>query len=383
MKVLIIDPWGVKSTSHYTNGISSGLAKKCQLTLATNYYYESTTNAEYEINRLFFKESELMESGLKRTIIRGLEYIEAYRKIISIVKKSNYDVIEIEWLLSYKLDILFIKILKKYAKVFYKAHNVIPHEHGERKIKDLKKIYSCVDYIILHGNAIKEEFQLIFPHISSEKIIIQRHGTYINKKTSYDLEKIKPEIIESVKNYERIYIFFGSIFYNKGVDRLIHVWREAKINNALLVIAGKVVSDYNEIWKNMNEIKNTKNLLLINEYVDNNTLNYLIEKSNAVFITYRHASMSGVVFTAAEFNKVILCTDTGSMKEYFVHGENGFLCDNDEAAILKMIRHINELSDEKLRDMGKKLNSYITENFSWENIGDVLYKEFNVALQKS
>lgn len=380
MKILIIDPWGVKSTSHYTNGLCYGVSKYNDLTLATNYYYKCTTDSEYMIRNIFFRRSEVMKPGKIRSIVRGLEYIRAYIYLMGLAKKEQFDIIEIEWLLFYKIDANFIKALKKYAPVIYKAHNVLPHEHGESKIDELRDIYRAVDGIVLHGESIKEEFIRLFPEINTRKVYIQHHGTYINKTTEYDISKIPMQIVNKMEQYDRKYIFFGSLFYNKGVDRLIDVWRKENFNNSLLIIAGKIVEDYYELKDKLADIAGIENVLLLDEYVENNTLDYLIANSSAVLITYRHASMSGVLFTAAEFAKPILCTDTGSLKEYFLNDEHGYLVENSENGILTGLKIMENKSDTELETQGEQFKKYIFEEFSWTKIARELQEVFKAIL---
>ena len=120
--VLLIDPWGVRGSERYLNGLISGLSENVNLTLITNKYYELVPGINYKVIKLFFKKSENMDSGLKRKVIRGLEYINAYRRIIRYLKKRHFHVIHINWLLMYSLDCYFLKALKcKCDKLVYTA----------------------------------------------------------------------------------------------------------------------------------------------------------------------------------------------------------------------------------------------------------------------
>ena len=84
MRVLLIDPWGIANTSEYLNGLISGLSKKTELTVITNYNFKCKDENDYSarIYHWFFKKSENISTGILRKIIRGLEYAIAYRKII-------------------------------------------------------------------------------------------------------------------------------------------------------------------------------------------------------------------------------------------------------------------------------------------------------------
>lgn len=377
MKVMMIDPWGVNNLSMYTNGICQGINKHVELTLVTNFYFKRTTNEDYSLKPLFFKVSEKMKRGKARNIVRGIEYIKSYIKVINELKKESYDVIHIQWLLLYRFDSIILKQIKKYCKkLVYTAHNVLPHSTGEKYIDKLRKIYSVVDTIILHGDGIRKEFESLFPEYK-HKVVIQKHGTYLNQNTKFDIENIDSEIINKIEKYDKIFIFFGIMFYNKGVDRLVKAWIDNfKMENHLLIIAGRKSDKYKEMNDIEDEIYNCDNILYINKYIEDNLLNYLINKSDIVVLPYRHASMSGVVFTAAEFRKPVLVTNTGAISEYIVNGENSFLIENDHQQLYEVLKHIICTRSKKdLQDMGNLLNSYIAINYSWNNIGKKLYDE--------
>lgn len=381
MKIMIIDPWGVKTLSPYSNGFFYGMSKCSNLVVEANYYFENNTSATYQIDRLFFKKSERMKNGVIRKIVRGFEYVNAYNKILRIVKKERFDFIEIEWLLMYRIDFFYIKKLKKYCKVLYKAHNVIPHEHGDKKINILKKIYSIVDLIILHGNSIKNEFELLFPTIDVDKIIIQPFGMF-NMNTSYDISSVPNLIIEKLNHFDRKYLFFGGLFYNKGVDRLIDIWSKKVDRDSILIIAGKSSPDYYELIEQSETIKSLSNLVLLDEFICENTLNYLISICDSVIIPYRHASMSGVLFTAATFSKPVLCTNVGSLCEYFIDHLHGYLVPNDYDGIEDGLRLLDETSKTKLKEMGISFNSYVVQNYSWNKICESLVEEIYSKLFK-
>ena len=377
MKVMMIDPWGINNISNYINGLCYGIADYVDLTLVTNYYYRKNSTADYEVRRLFFRISERKSSGRLRRLIRGIEYAAGYLKILRELKKKKYDVVHIQWFLQYKLDIFFIKRLRKHCpRLIYTAHNVLPHVNGEKYIDDIREILKYVDKVIVHGEGIRAEFEEYFGEFR-EKLVIQRHGTYLNQQTGYQEEVIPEKIRRITESYDRIYIFFGNMFFNKGVDRLVRIWLDKfRDSPQLLIIAGRKNPEYAELSALEDEIQKCENILYITPYVDDNLLNYLIHKSNIILLPYRHASMSGVVFTAAEFKKTILCTDTGSIAEYIINDENSFMVANDDNAYAEKLEFISKnIDNEELARMGERLYSHITESFSWTGIGKKLVED--------
>ncbi len=375
MKMIMVDPWGTYNMYLYTNGLCKSIADFVDLTLWTNYHHPHEENLHYPVKKIFFKRSEKMKQGYLRNFIRLCEYYAAYLALIKELRKNNYDLIHIQWLLHYKSDLRFLARIKQHCPVIiYTAHNVLPHRNGKKYYQDLKKIYSIVDIVLVHGEAVKEEFVTLFGSLSN-KISIQRHGSFGGQDLSYDRCMIDVDILDRVNRSKRVSIFFGNIFYNKGVDRLAKSWLENFKNDHenLLIIAGKKDGKYIELEALEAEIAACDNILYINHFTDCNLLNYLIDQSEIVLLPYRYASMSGVIFTAAAFKKPVLATKTGAIPEYLLDGENSFLvnnCENQFATKLKTI--LEDTDKDALAQMGLKLNKHINDNYSWPKIAKKL-----------
>lgn len=372
-KVVFIDPWGTNNTGDYLNGILSGLDRCVDLEVFANQYFECLSD-EIVLHRVFFKKSERMKQGIVRSVIRAFEYIFAYRRIISYLKKrKKVDVVHINWLLLYSIDPFFLKKIKKYTdKLILTAHNVIPHVNGEKKVGQLRKIYSVFDTVIVHGNCIKEEFASYFPDMAG-KVYVQTMGANLRAETGYDPAAVPGEIVEKTSRYKKICIAFGLVFYNKGFDRLIAGW-DAMPDDVLLVVCGKTVENYAELERAIEKNGGLPNLLYLNEYVPNDTLNYLIAASDLVALPYRHASMSGVLFTAVDFEKTVVCTDVGSLSEY-LNESDSFLCENTDGSIVEKIAGIyRDYTPEKIEELGKRFSERLKRECSWANIADKLVR---------
>jgi glycosyltransferase involved in cell wall biosynthesis len=369
----------------YTNGLCASIADYVDLTLWTNYHYPRKKKLNYPVVRIFFKRSEKMKQGFLRNIMRFYEYHSGYFALLRELKKNKYDLVHIQWLLHYKSDIRFLAGIKKHCpKIVYTAHNVLPHRSGEKYYKDLDRIYSIVDTVLVHGEGVKEEFAGLFGDYIN-KVRVQRHGSFEDQDLSYDRSLIDNLVLDKVKRYKRILIFFGHFFYNKGVDRLARIWLENFKNDPglFLIIAGKKNENYKELDIIEADIASCDNILYIDHFIEDNLLNFLIDQSQIILLPYRHSSMSGVIFTAAEFKKPVLSTKTGAIQEYLLDGENSYLVDNRDDLFAKKLKYLAEnISEETLAQMGLKLHEHIRHNLSWAKIGKNLvektYKTVNL-----
>lgn len=377
MKVLLINPWGINNDQFYTSGFIHGMNTLVSLSFASNYYYEGE-EPNGETYRVFFKKTEKMAHSTYRKLLRGVEYINGWLQILKKVKKGQFDIIHIHWLLMYKIDLRFVSILKKYSnKLILTAHNVIPHVDGEKNVGDLKKLYSYFDTILIHGESLKQEFTYYFPELS-ERLRVQYHGEYFGQSTDCcaDNEQKVADIFGKRKNYEKTFIIFGNHFFNKGTDRVLKIWlNNRKFDNSQLIIAGRINKNYYQLQSLIPEAKKRENILLLDYFVEDNMLNYLIKESDAVLIPYRHASMSGVLHTAAIFEKPLICTKAGAMEEYLEDGTDSIVCENTDDSLLYGITIANDMDKDKLKKMGRKLHENIKQKYSWNIIAKKLYKE--------
>ena len=225
---------------------------------------------------------------------------------------------------------------------------------------------------MLHGEGIKNEFMHIFPKYS-EKVYLQRHGADIDVDTKYNISKVPIDIQKKITDCHKVYLFIGSLFYNKGIDRVIPFWDKVT-KNSLLIIAGKAENSYKEFYA-AKENYSGNHILFLDYYIPDNLLNYLANNADVLLLPYRHASMSGVVFTAADFSKPIVCTKTGSIHEY-VNENMAFIVDNKTDALQSIIQTIDSnYSKEELKRMGECLKAHIQDICNWKNIGKKLVEE--------
>ena len=375
MKVLIIDPWCSDNYNVYTIGLCDGLSKQVELTICTSYYETLKTN-KYKIIPTFFKVSDKMKNGFARTIIRGIEYLLAYHTIYRMIQRKHFDVIHVQWALMYPIDTFFLGMFRKHTnKLVYTSHNVIPHINGEKYIDQLKKLHNVFDSILVHGESIKKEYLEYFPEDES-KLHIQRHGVHLTQKTTYNENCVDPKIKEYVRsNTGKLVANPGIIFYNKGTDRILNYWKNNKKNsNDKLIVAGKVDQMYGELQEAISDIENYENILYIPRFLTEDEYSYVLSHCDFVVIPYRHASMSGLIYSAAAFAKPVVFTDTGALKEYATD-DCGFRAENSFEDLCRTLDKALDTDSNELSVRGQNLNNRIYSLYNWDVIAKKLIKE--------
>lgn len=380
-KVLLIAPWCSDENDSYSKGLAEGLTNYTHLFFCVNYQYNDYSMG-YKKYPLFFRISDKLKkkkSVFRKVgrIIRGLEYFWAYVQILKIVKKENIDVVHFQWPLFFAVDFFFLKEVKKLGtKVVFTSHNVIPHIDGSKYVFQLKKLHSLCDRIILHGKSLKDEYLQYFPE-DENKICICKHGTFPDNNLVC-CESNVDELIKKfvTKNDSPIVAFVGLVFYNKGVDRLLSYWRQNKRTNARLIIAGEIIGPYSKLLNLCSE----ENALVLKvlRHVNEDELAYIVSHSDIIALPYRHASMSGVVFTAAKYSKPIVYTDCGAISEY-VDKSCSIKSLNDDNAFNAVLDSVLRTSRKELEKLGKRLHNKIYEECDWSCIGKQIVEQVYIS----
>lgn len=370
-KVILIDPSGII----YGAELARALSRYVDL-----YYVTRNNHLSIELTNIkryywFSSESSI---GKWKKIIKGYHYLSAYLRIIRLIKKEKIDIVHIQWLSVPKIDNVILWLIKKTgSKLIFTAHNVLPHRNGNKYISYYRKHYSYFDKIIVHGEKIREDFIKVFPEYS-EKLKIERHGTFLSLENKISKENLDKKLMDKLKNSQKTAIFFGNMFFNKGIDALLEYWMNHYLDkNLFLIVVGKKDPDFNELNKLEDEIMSCSNIFYKPKVIEEVELNTYIYMSDIVVMPYRYASMSGIIFKAAAMNKTVLTTDTGSIKEYILP-ESSYL-----AAGLKDFFRIFDtlmLDDNRnlLKKQGVQFGSFIKRNYDWDNIAeDTIGKVYN------
>lgn len=368
-KILVIDP---NNTAIYTEGLVTALREYFEVSLVTNK--DAVKIDKIKNYNIFFKTS------YKKQYIKGINYVISYLKIILLTYFKDYDIINIQWSKKTTIDIFFINLLKRRSKVVFTAHNILPHVNGEMYFQSYKKLYTIVDAILIHSEELKEEFKNTFPNCKTP-LYVQKMGVVItepNDSLTIDMKKIDSEI----KKYDKIFLCIGLIFFNKGTDRLLKIWNDNFSNsNNLLIVAGKISQEYDALRKQLDRKSN--NTIIIERKLSDLDFRTLCIKADLIILPYRHASMSGVVFSAAKAKTTVLTTDVGTIKTYLENGIDSFVVDNDDAILEREMNNIiNNIDKSELKKMGEKLYSNFEIKYDWNNIVKDLFINFYITLLK-
>jgi glycosyltransferase involved in cell wall biosynthesis len=298
---------------------------------------------------------------MKDFLLRNLRACLSASKLI---KRKNFDIIHYNGTSGFIF--YFTRFFRKYPAVWtlhdFKAHS------GEESKKNvlINKIFVKYNFhFIQHYKYLKDEFIKYFG-ISGDKV----HQVYDGAFDLYNYYSIKDK--NTFMNY---ILFFGRVSKYKGIEYLVEAFD--KINkkniNIKLVIAGE-----GDLWFEKHKISNNKNIIIINRYIDTPELVRLISNCLFVVAPYTDATNSGVVMNSFAFNKPVIASDVGGLREVIKDGITGLLVESKNVDSLK--EKIEYLIDNPalLEKMGNNIAGMRKDSeISWNNITEKCIEIYN------
>lgn len=277
------------------------------------------------------------------------------------IKKKKYDLIHI--IHSDKKFWFLLNFFLKGEKIIQTLHEVTSHDGSNApiQIKTLNWLINKSIPIIFHSNTSMNRFleyshSVISHKLNKNDITMIRFGLFETYHCFSDQPGI-PNKKEEIK-----ILYFGRIVPYKGIDILIDASKILQNKYPIhLIIAGDGTPYFS--------FKNIKSYDFINKHLTNNEIVNLIESSDIVVLPYISASQSGVPMTVYLFNKPIIASNIGGLKEVIEDLKTGILVNDINAESFASSIEIL-LSNTSLRkEMEENIQiKYSKGEFSWLNI---------------
>lgn len=305
--IFFIDPQSMRNLSVYDYNLLSEIKDNV-------YFYCSKYHDYKKLD--FIRYKPVFSYNFKKDkLTKATSYIFSLIKILYDILTKQPDVIHVQWFKLPTFDKFFYlfvhKVLK--AKIVHTAHNVLPHDTGDKYKSAYSQLYNSMDAIIVHTYRTKEEIHNLFGTDKS-KINVIPHGLL---KQPYDFEKYQAEKAYMERKFSLkgkfILTALGEQSTYKGTDKLIEVWNSTpefyQNESCELIIAGE-----NKRFKFEQSIE-AKNILRINRKLSNEEFMFFLKISDIYVLPYRNISASGAMFTALTEKIPILVTDVGGLTD--------------------------------------------------------------------
>lgn len=157
---------------------------------------------------------------------------------------------------------------------------------------------------------------------------------------------------------DQVVLFFGLIRKYKGLDLLLEAMADTRLktHNIKLLIAGEFYEDKQAYLDLIQRPELRDRVILHDRFIANSDVRDYFCACNLVAQTYRKATNSGVTMVGYYYEKPMLVTNTGGLKEIVPNGLCGYVVDAD----------VNRIADKLLDYFAEQREADFTANVKLE-----------------
>jgi D-inositol-3-phosphate glycosyltransferase len=287
-------------------------------------------SSQYEANAIAPKDLRI------HTLINSINPFN-WIKVARFIKKEKPDFILFRYWLPFFGPCLgsIGRLVKSTTTVLALTDNILPHEKrfGD-KVFTRYFIRSCHGFLAMSGKVLDDIslFSETQNRAYSPHPMYETYGAAVSKDTARKKLGLNPN--------DKIVLFFGLIRHYKGLDILLEAMSAAEIkqNKIKLLIAGEFYEDSEKYKSLITRLGLWDQVILHEKFVANEDVKYYFCASNLVAQTYRNATNSGVTMVGYYYEKPMLVTNVGGLKEIVPDGVCGFVVDPEAKVIAEKIQ---------------------------------------------
>jgi len=250
----------------------------------------------------------------------------------------------------------------RHTKVICIFDNVIPHEKrpGDKFLTTY--FINSIDGAIVMSRTVLDDlnsFRKNIPVKLSPHPLFDNYGLAVGRKEALAALRLDPD-------YSYL-LFFGFIRAYKGLDLLIEAFSDKRLRNRKLklIIAGEFYED-DRVYRDLIKKNNLENdIIFFDHFIKDEDVPLYFSVADLVVQPYKTATQSGVTQIAFYFDKPMLVTDVGGLKEIVQDGKCGYVVKPEPEFITEAIIDYFENNRKLIFTEGVKLEK---DKFSWDKM---------------
>ncbi|MBK8882147.1 MAG: glycosyltransferase [Bacteroidales bacterium] len=257
--------------------------------------------------------------------------------------------------------------------------NVIPHEKRPGDKLLTKYFTGGIDAAIVMSGSVKEELLSFRPDIPvslSPHPLFDNYGIPVSRDQALSALNLGSE-----NNY---LLFFGFIRAYKGLDLLIKAFADKRLRKKKLklIIAGEFYEDdtpYRQLVK-LYDLEN--DVIFHDHFIKDSEVPLYFGVADLVIQPYKSATQSGVTQIAFHYDKPMLVTEVGGLKEIVTDGVCGYVVPPTPEDISESILDFFENRRQEQFIEGVRIEK---EKFTWDKMTESITGVYNkcIELRKS
>ncbi len=274
------------------------------------------------------------------------------------VKQENTQVVLLAWWTFFfapHIWLLCQRLHREKIPAVFLCHNLIDHEAAFWKRWLCLCALSSADAFIFHSsreqqlanNLLPATRSIVFPHPLYEHIAIPRNQTVYDGKLQL--------------------LFIGLVRPYKGLDDLLAAMELLDTDTIQLTIAGEWWGNQNKLLQRCRKLESSGRCRLIDHFVSDDELGFLIASCHAIILPYRQATNSGVLAHALHARKPVVATTAGALSMAVDHLQSGVLVPpSNPLALAEGIIKLKEMIMAG-HDFSSAIQR-IASNMTWDNL---------------
>lgn len=315
-----------------------------------------------------------VESTAVLDSINPISYIRTAQEI----KKWDPDLLIMRYWISFFAPSqgVVARMVSKKCRVISILDNVIPHE--PRFFDSVfTKFYlkSNHGYIVMSESVSKDLLKLS----PDAKYLLSPHPVYNHFGAKISKEKALRNL--KIDSDKHTILFFGLIRDYKGLDILIEAFNNLD-SSYRLIIAGESYGSFDKYAKLIEKNINRQRIYVFNNYIPDSQVPDFFCASDVVVLPYRSATQSGITAIAQHFEKPVITTNVGGLKESIENSGIGIVVPEANANQLTI-----SIQDFFINNRATEYQikiSEINKIYSWSNFSQKimeLYKSLDICKQ--
>jgi glycosyltransferase involved in cell wall biosynthesis len=296
------------------------------------------------------------------------------------LRKEKADILLIRYWLPFMAPCLgtVARIVKsnKYTVIISVIDNVFPHEKHIGDMLLTKFFIRSLDGATVLSDSVQrdvENFRKDIPVCVTPHPLFDTYGQKLTRKEALSALKLDQDC--------SYLLFFGLIRNYKGLDILIKAFSDNRLRgkNLKLIVAGEFYENEAPYRTLVKESGLEKDIIFYDHYINDSDVRLFFSGADLVVQPYKSATQSGVTQIAFHFDKPMLVTDVGGLKEIVPHEKCGYVVQPDPKIIADaIIDYFDNNRKIAFTECVKKEK----ERFSWNKMTDSITEVFYKCLLK-
>lgn len=302
------------------------------------------------------------------TVLRQVNSVNPVNWILTglKIKKKKPDILLIRYWLPFMAPCFgtIARIAKSngHTKVICIFDNVVPHEKRPGDILLTKYFVKCVDGAIVMSSIVLNNLT-----VYSEKLRVKLipHPLFDNYGLPVERNKALERL--NLSSGDSFLLFFGFIRAYKGLDLLIEAFSDKRLRgrNLKLIIAGEFYEDSAPYLSLVKKYELENDIIFFDHFISDSEVPLYFSIADLVVQPYKSATQSGVTQIAYYFEKPMLVTDVGGLREIVPDGKCGYVVKPESDQIAEAIVDFFENNRKKEFTEGVRSEK---QKFSWDRM---------------